>query len=185
MKNALAPFLALCLAGCGMLEAEAETKRLCVEQTNAATIPAAPPVSVEFTPPVELLIEMGDAVPDLDEEGVEADVNPEAITLGSVAGDVNFAGVETLTLTVNPPQNRLDLAPAVFRYERASPAPASVLELPARPVVPVDLADYIGGNVLRINASFSGSAPQQSWQATLEMCGATRVKVDYWERITG
>ena len=185
MKNALSALVAMSLVGCGMLEAEADTKRLCVQQTNAATIPAAPPVTVPFTPPVELRLGMGAAIPDLEEEGIEADIHPESITLGSVIGNVNFNGVETLTLTLRAPDDRLDLPEVVFRYERASPAPAQVLELPARPVTAVDLADYIRGNVLRFDVSFSGSAPQESWNATLEMCGETRVKVDYWERITG
>jgi hypothetical protein len=194
MKNALYLLLAASLAGCGMLEAEAETKRLCVEQRNAAVIPAAcdptgpggcGPISVPFTPAVELVLGMGDAVPDLDEEGIEADINPEAITVGSVAGTVNFSGVETVTLTIQPPADRPDLAPAVFRYERAGAQPAAIFELPARPVTAVDLADYIVGNVLRIGISFSGAPPQEPWNATLEMCGDTRVNVDYWERITG
>lgn len=185
MKRLLAAAFAVSLAGCGMLEAEAESDRLCVQQSNAAVIPAAPPVSVPFTPPVQLVLQMGAAIPDLDEEGVEVDINPEAITLSSTAGGVDFSGVETLVLTIPPPASRPDLPDAVFRYERPTPAPSSITELAARPVTPVDLADYIEGNVLRIGVSFEGTAPQEEWNATLEMCGATRVNVDYWERITG
>lgn len=185
MKNALIAVLAVGLAGCGLLEAEANSKDICVLQSNIAEIPAAPPVSVPSTPPVPLLLDLGDAVPDLEDEGVEADINPVAITLGSVSGNVNFRGVETLTLTVQPPPARPDLEPAIFRYERATPAPAEVFALSATPVEPVDLADYLEGDVLRITASFSGSPPTQSWTATLELCSSTRVKIDYWERITG
>jgi hypothetical protein len=185
MKNALYLLLAAGLAGCGMLEAEAESKRLCVEQSNFAEIPAAPAVTVPFTPPFELRLGMGAAVPDLDEEGVEVDIDPQAITLSSVGGVVNFRDVQVLTLTIPPPASRTDLGPAVFRYERPTPAPDQVFALPAVPVGAVDLADYIEGNVLRIGVSFSGGAPQQAWNATIEMCGATRVNVDYWDRITG
>jgi hypothetical protein len=189
MKNVLTAVLAVSLAGCGMLEAEAETNRLCVEQTNAgAAIDAGPgePIQGAFTLP-QLQLDMGAAVPDLDEEGVEVDIHPEAITLGSVAGTADLSGVETLTLTIPPPDSRPDLPPAVFRYERPTPAPASVFELRATPTTAVDLADYIQGNVLRIQAAgtLNGRAPQQSWTPTLETCGETRVKIDYWERITG
>lgn len=189
MKNALTAAVAVALAasaaGCGQLEAEANSRHLCVAKTNVAAIPAAPPVSVPFTPEVELRLDLGDAVPNLNQEGVEADIHPDAITLGSVAGNVSFAGVETLTLTVQPPTARTDLRPAEFRYERATPAPSEIFALPAKPVGSVDLADYIEGDIIRIRASFSGSAPQQAWTATLEMCGAVRVNVDYWKKITG
>jgi hypothetical protein len=185
MKNALIAVLAVGLAGCGLLEAEANSKDICVLQSNIAEVPASPPVSVPSTPPVTLLLDLGDAVPDLEDEGVEADINPEALTLGSVSGNVDFRGVETLTLTVQPPPDRPDLEPAVFRYERTTPASDSVFALPARPVSPVDLADYLEGDFLRITGTFSGSAPAQSWTATLELCSSTQVRVDYWKRITG
>jgi hypothetical protein len=195
MKNALAAVLAVSLAGCGMLEAEAESKQLCVEQRNIAPVDLPddlPPVSADVALPVDLVLDLGDAVPDLDEEGVEVDLTPDTLTLGSVAGNVNFRDVQRLTLTVQPPTGRSDLPPIVFVYERPTPAPAQVLALPARPTAPVDLSDYIEFDVIRVRGAFSGTPSGawdpsllQPWSATLEMCGGTRIKVDYWERITG
>jgi hypothetical protein len=194
MKNALTAVLALSLAGCGMLEAEAETKGLCVEQRNIAAIDLPddlPPVSGTAALP-DFRLDLGAAVPDLDEEGVEVDISPDTLTLGSVNGTVNFRDIAALSLTVMPPTTRPELPPVEFVYERATPPPADIRALPARPRTSVDLADYIEGDSITVRGAFT-AAPQGGfdpsllapWQATLEMCGETRVKVDYWDRITG
>jgi hypothetical protein len=183
MRKLLAILPALALAGCD-LEAEAEADRVCVTQEfpeqpipGAGALPALPTITLPFS----FAIDLGAAVPeDLEEDGIDADVNATSIALTSRDGSADLSGVTLLTFAVVAP-GRPDVQ---FRYERApSAAPGPLRALEARPASPIDLVDYLQGQdtIQLSQITIAGRPPEQPWIPALVTCGDTKVTVDYVE----
>ena len=189
MRKLIVALPVLALAACD-LTAEAEADRICVTQEFPdRPIPASPP---GVTVPAEIGgllsaftfdVDIGAAVPeDLEEDGIDADVNARSIALTSIARNADFSGVTLLTFDVVPPAG--SARPTVpFRYERAAGVATPLPAIEARPEAPIDLIDYLQGeDRIRItNLRIAGSAPAQAWAPALVTCGDTRVEVDYVE----
>jgi hypothetical protein len=179
----------LVATSCG-LDAEAKAGSVCVEQAFPDRPVPGVPGGVGVPPAVSDVlsgftfdIEIGDVVPeDLEDNGVDAEVNARSIALTSVGRVANFAGVTLLTFDVVPPPGS-GRQPVPFRYERAAGATGPLREVEARPTAPIDLIDYLQDqDRIRItNLQLAGNAPSESWTPALRTCGDTKVEVDYVE----
>jgi hypothetical protein len=181
---ALAVPLAFALAGCD-LSAEAEADTVCVTQPFGSPLPAAPAgVTVTNLPlalPATLSVDIGDAVPDLSSDGVTADLPAKSIALTSLEG-ANLSAVSAATFTLAGPPTTA-LPDVTFAYARPSPAPSTVVETPATPSAPADLADYlVGQNTIQVQSiavTLNGQPPTTAWTPALRICFGSRVEVDY------
>lgn len=173
------PALALALAACD-LEATAEAEQICVTEPTSETVPGVPPggETVSVTVPTDIVLDLGDAVPELDRRGVESELVAQSITLTTEEG-VDLSGVESLSLTITGAGR----PPVAFTYERPAGAAPPVLSITATPEGRVDLVDYFEGvRSVRVSSlSLVGRPPESAWTPTLRTCAFLKVKVDYLE----
>lgn len=177
------------LAGCD-LEAEAKADRVCVNQPlRSSAIPGVPidvGVVDNTQPPLNAIpvtfpIDIGSAVPDLDEKGVEARLDAQSIALTTLEG-ADLSGVELVQFTVAGPPGA-NLPDVVFTYTKPANAAQPVLEAAATPATPVDLVPYVRGQqTLDLkNILVRARPPAQSWTPALRTCVGTDIDVDYLE----
>jgi hypothetical protein len=176
MRKTIAILLLASLAGCD-LEAEAEADRVCVTEPAAFTVPGQP-VQGSFTfPTPNLRLRFDAALPDLNEQGVEADLIATSISLVT-AQNVDLSGIQRASVTIAASGAN----PAVtFVYDRPAGAAAPITRIEARPTARVDLVDYVDGtNSIAISQiQVEGTAPSSAWTPSFETCGSSKVTVDY------
>jgi hypothetical protein len=178
MRTRIAILLPLALAGCD-LEATAEADQVCVAQPSTTTIQGVTPPLGAITVPTNIRIDLGAAIPaDLNEDGVTAEIIAQSITV-TTAENVDFSGVETLSLTVSA-AGQPDVA---FRYVRPAATTPPVTSFTATPDVAVNLVDYLEGtDSVRISSiAVSGAPPTTAWTPTLRTCASANIEVDYVE----
>lgn len=173
----LSAVLSAFATGCD-LEATAEADQICVTEPTRQTVPGVPPGggTVSVTVPTDIVLDLGDAVPELDERGVTSELVAQSITL-TTAEDVDLSGVESLSLTVTAAGR----PPVVFSYERPAGTAPPIVSITATPETRVDLVAYFEGDRrVRISAmTLTGRPPASAWTPTLRTCAFLKVKVDY------
>lgn len=174
---------AFALTGCD-LEATAEADQICVTEPTRQTVPGVDPPgggTVSVTVPTDIVLDLGDAVPELDERGVTSELVAQSITL-TTAEDVDLSGVDSLSLTVTAAGR----PPVDFSYERPAGAAPPIVSITATPETRVDLVAYFEGDRrVRISAiTLTGRPPASAWTPTLRTCGFLKVKVDYLDAAT-
>lgn len=176
MRKTIAILFAASLAGCD-LEAEAEADRVCVTEVAAFTVPGQNAQGTFTIPTPGLRLRFDAALPDLDDEGVEADLIATSISLITAQG-VDLSGIERASVTVAAS----GASPAVtFVYEKPAGAAPPITRIEARPTAPVDLVDYVDGtNAIAISQiTVEGTAPASAWTPSIETCGSSKINVDY------
>jgi hypothetical protein len=183
MRKGIAILFVASLAGCD-LEAEAESDRVCVTQSFGTNerVPGATGLSGTVTVPAAFQLDLGGALPDLDDEGVSADVNAQSIAVTQVATSRRPAGEPAADLSGITHAEATLTAPGrpnvLFSYDNAAGSPASAVVL--TPAQPVDLADYVQGDRITLsNLTVSGRPPPSAWTPALETCASSRITVDY------
>jgi hypothetical protein len=169
--------LALCLAGCGSLNATAEADSVCVTE-KAVPAPintlGAPVVGAPL--PIKAQYDLGAAVPDLKKKGVTAVLDAQSMSVTSPEG-VDLSGIDSFSLTLSA-TGQPDV---VFSYQKPAGATGSVTALVATPSAPTNLVDYLqDGRFVTIgNPRVSGRLPAATWTPALRTCASTKVDVDY------
>jgi hypothetical protein len=180
MRTPVTLLLAALLAGCD-LEATAEADAVCVTQRlSSQRIPGAlgdaPVVDFTLPVPVQAQLDLGSTIPDLEEEGVSAEVLAQSIGVTSSEG-VDFSGVEAVSITAFAPGK----PDRVFTYARPAGTTGPLTAVAATPDAPLDLVEYVqGGRFLQVgDPTFTGRLPTTDWTPALRTCASTRVDVDY------
>jgi hypothetical protein len=182
MRARNAVLLAAALAGCD-LDATAEADSVCVTQVLASQrIPGelgdAPVTQFSLPVPVQAQIDLGSALPDLDEQGITAQVLAQSLGVTSPEG-ADFSGIEAVSLTALAP----GMPDLVFTYTRPAGTRSPLTVAAATPESPANLVDYLeGGRFLRVgNPTFTGRLPRTDWTPALRTCATTKVDLDYLE----
>lgn len=175
--SAIAVALAAALAGCD-LNATAEADSVCVTE-NAVSSPITTSSAVvvsDLTVPLKASYDLGPTVPNLQKEGVTANLHAQSLSLTSPE-DIDLSGIDhfavTLTATGQPD--------VVFTYAKAADATAPIHRLVATPATAVNLVDYLqGGRKITLGSpQVSGRLPDGTWTPAVRTCAGTKIDVDY------
>jgi len=174
--SALAVALAAALAGCG-LNATAEADSVCVtENAVSAPITTTAVVVSDLTVPLKASYDLGPTVPNLQKEGVTADLHAQSLSLTSPEG-IDLSGIDHFAVTLTA-AGQPDV---VFTYAKPADATTPITRLVATPATAVNLMDYLqGGRTITLgNPRVSGRLPSGTWTPAVRTCAGTKIDVDY------
>jgi hypothetical protein len=171
----------LLAAGCGALDANVEAKTACYTLPDYAIDGVAG--AGQLATPLEL--DLGSVLPVLTEPGVSYDLRLRdvSLALSSSSPLADLGGVESFTASaVAPPGSGLD-APELVRYDRPPGPDLHPTSLSAHVVSDRDLARYVTGGLLRLDAAAAGTLPAAPWRATVTACFLLNVNMNYGSRL--
>jgi hypothetical protein len=171
----LALALLVAASGCGspLLYAEIEEPRACIT-LHGQSFPGVP-LGVSLQKALEF--PLGSELPLVGEKDTASEIRLDEVTIianASAAGDLD--GIQEMAIKVVPPAGSSLPPETLITYQRAA-NPGSALV--AGGATGVDLAPYLDGGAVHLEADVSGTLPGESWTADVKGCLYVKVTYDY------
>lgn len=161
--------------GCGMLDAQLETRTACLT-IGGVPIPGS---TASGSVQTGVAFDLGDVLPALSRPGVSYRLTLQELDLspgpGSTAEDLG--GIHELEVSVLAPAGTNLPDPELIHYVRGPGAPPARIAAMAQG--DVDLAPYVAGATITFHAVASGTLPAEPWTADARACFLLDIDVRY------